>query len=166
MRASAALFVAAAFLAGGCSRHATVPTTHHVTIFYGRAGTEKLVPMQFNVDEKVAANPSALETYAVNQLLAGPVVGSDTFVQFPAGTHATISQRGKMVTVDLHGPIARSIQTGGTDEAALFKSLTYTLTGLPGVSSVQVLVEGKKLAALPGGQFELDEPLTRDTFSQ
>ena len=48
----------------------------------------------------------------------------------------------------------------------MFKSLTYTLTAMSGVKRVQVLVDGRKQLALPGGHFEIDEPLTRDTFAQ
>lgn len=120
--------------------------------------------MQFNVDPSMS--DTALEGYAVNQLLAGPSVARDTIVMFPAGTQATVSQQGSTAIVNLRGPISRSFQSGGTDEAAMFKSLTYTLTGLPGVSSVQVLIDGKKQASLPGGAFELDEPLTRSTFAE
>lgn len=163
MRASAALLVAVA-VATGCSRHATVPTAHHLTVYYCRAGSEQLVPMQFNVDPKLTG--TTLASYAVNQLLAGPTVSRDSFVLFPAGTQASVSLQARLATVDLHGPLGRSFQSGGTDEAAMFKSLTYTLTGLAGIHSVQVLIEGKKVAALPGGAFELDEPLTRDTFAQ
>jgi len=122
------------------------------------------VPMHFNVDAKL--DTASLAAYAVNQLLAGPTVGSDSFVLFPQGTQATVTLEGSVAAVDLHGRLSQSFQSGGTDEAAMFKSLTYTLTALPGVHSVQVLVDGKKVAALPGGAFELDEPLTRETFSQ
>jgi len=120
--------------------------------------------MHFNVSANL--DTPGLARYAVNQLLAGPTVGSDAFVLFPSGTQATVTLDGSLAEVDLHGSLSRSFQSGGTDEAAMFKSLTYTLTALPGVRSVQVLVEGKKVAALPGGAFELDEPLTRGTFSQ
>lgn len=120
--------------------------------------------MRFNVDPQLSG--TALESYAVNQLMAGPPVAGDTLVLFPPGTHAGVTQLGSIVTVNLRGPITRSFQSGSTDEAGMFKSLTYTLTGLPGVTAVQILVDGKKLAALPGGAFELDEPLNRNTFSE
>ncbi len=108
----------------------------------------------------------ALERYVVNQLILGPEVGRDNVVLFPAGTSAAVSQHGSTATVDLHGPLTRGLRSGHTDEAALFKSLTYTLTALPGVKAVQVEVNGKNMAAVPGGAFDISEPLTRETFAQ
>ena len=148
----------------GCSRHVTVPTAPHLTVYYCKAGSDDLVRIPFSVDPKLSG--SALATYALNQLLAGPSVGRDSIVLFPPGTEATVNIEGDVATVDLNGSIARSFQGGAGDEAGMFKSLTYTLTGLPGVKSVQVLVAGQKKAALPGGHFEIDEPLTRETFAQ
>jgi spore germination protein GerM len=148
----------------GCSRHGTAPPPPHLTVYYCKAGSDDLVRVPFSVDSKLSG--SALATYAVNQLLAGPSVGRDSVVLFPAGTQATVSTEGDMATVDLGGSVARSFQSGAGDEVGMFKSLTYTLTGLPGIKSVQVLVGGQKKAALPGGHLEIDEPLTRETFAQ
>lgn len=163
MRASAAIFFVALF-AAGCTRHPTVSQPHHITVYYCQAGSDKLMPVQFSIDPKLAG--SAAQSYALNQLLVGPTVGRDAVVLFPQGTQAALSHQGKTAIVDLTGTIAKSFQGGATDEAAMFKSLTYTLTAFPDVSGVQVLVAGQKAAALPGGHFELDEPLTRDTFAQ
>lgn len=107
-----------------------------------------------------------LASYAINQLLAGPPEGGDAVVLFPRGTNATVSTQGMTAVVDLTGGVERFLQRGGGDEVGMFKSLTYTLTALPGINRVQVLVGGRTVAALPGGQFELDEPLTRAMFAQ
>lgn len=162
-RASAAL-LAVLIIVAGCARHATTPPPSQVNIYYCKAGSDQLVRMPFTADAKLKG--PALATYALNQLLAGPSVGRDSLVLFPSGTQATVNIDGSVATVNLSGPIARSFQSGAGDEAGLFKSLTYTMTSLPGITSVQVLVDGNKRAALPGGHFELDEPLTRDTFAQ
>lgn len=118
----------------------------------------------FTVDPKLSG--AALYSYALNQQLAGPSVGRDSFVLFPAGTQASVTTQGDTAIVDLSGSVVRSFQSGAGDEVGMFKSLTFTLTGLPGIKSVQVLVAGQKQAALAGGHFEIDEPLTRDTFAQ
>ncbi len=107
-----------------------------------------------------------LASYAVNQLFAGPPEGGDAVVLFPRGTYATVSIQGTIAVVNLTGAVERFFQRGGGDEVGMFKSLTYTLTALPGINRVQVLVGGQTVAALPGGQFELDEPLTRAMFVQ
>jgi spore germination protein GerM len=108
---------------------------------------------------------AALANYAIAQLLAGPPVGRDRVVLFPNGTVARVTIEGDTAVVDISGSAARSFQSGAGDEVGMFKSLTFTLTGLPGIHRVQVLVAGQKAAALPGGHFEIDEPLTRDTFA-
>jgi spore germination protein GerM len=148
----------------GCARHAVAPSPPKISIYYCKAGSDQLVRVPFSVDPKLGG--SALAAYALNQLIAGPSVDRDSLVLFPTGTRATVTVDGDLATVDLSGPITRSFQSGAGDEAGLFKSLTYTMTSLSGIKSVQVLVDGQKRAALPGGHFELDEPLTRDTFAQ
>jgi spore germination protein GerM len=163
MRASAAI-VFVAFMAAGCTRHPSVSQPHQITVYYCQAGSDKLMPVQFSIDPKLQG--SAAQKYALNQLLVGPTVGRDAVVLFPQGTQASLSRQGKTAVVDLTGTIAKSFQGGATDEAAMFKSLTYTLTAFPDITGVQVLVGGQKVAALPGGHFELDEPLTKDTFAQ
>jgi spore germination protein GerM len=154
----------AVIVAAGCSRHATVTPNHQITVYYCKAGSGDLVRVPFTVDPKLSGN--ALQSYAVSQLLAGPSVGRDSFVLFPVGTQASVTTQGDVAVVDLSGSVVRSFQGGAGDEAGMFKSLTFTLTALPGVKSVQVLVAGQKQAALAGGHFEIDEPLTRDTFAQ
>ena len=161
-RAIAVLAVCAGLVS--CTHHATTASSPHITVYYCRAGTDQLVRMPFSVDSKLAA--PAVASYALGQLVAGPSTSRDQLVLFPAGTVATVSLDGDLATVNLDGPIARSFQSGAGDEAGLFKSLTYTMTGLPGVQRVQVTVAGARRASLPGGHFELDEPLTRDTFAQ
>jgi spore germination protein GerM len=162
-RASAAV-LAATLVLTGCTRHVTVPPSHQLTIYYCRVGSGNLVRMPFTIDPNL--NGQALATYAVNQLLAGPAVGRDSLVLFPAGTQATVTMGADTATVDFGGSLAHGYRGGAGDEAAMFKSLTYTLTALPGVKRVQVLVGGHKQDALPGGHFEIDEPLSRDTFAQ
>lgn len=154
----------AALVVAGCTRHLAVPPPHQATIYYCKAGTDELVRVPFSADPKLSR--SGLATVAVSQLLTGPSVGADSVALFPRGTTATVTVQGDTAIVDLKGPVERSFQSGGSDEAGMFKSLTYTLTGLPGVDKVSVLLGGRNVASLPGGQFELDEPLTRAMFAQ
>ncbi|MBC5824970.1 MAG: GerMN domain-containing protein [Candidatus Eremiobacteraeota bacterium] len=151
-------------LSAGCSRRAQVAMPRQITLYYCKAGSGALVPMKYTAD--AAMSGSALENYAVDQLLSGPAAGQDALVLFPAGTRAVVTQSGGTAIVDLKGPLTRPLRIGASDEIALFKSLTYTLTDLPAVKNVQVLIDGHRSAVLPGGGFELDEPLTRETFAQ
>jgi spore germination protein GerM len=135
-----------------------------VTVYFCRAGTDTLVPMPYSNNRQLQG--AQLEEFLVNQLLAGPDASQAGVVLFPAGTEATVDLNGSTLTVDLGGTLAQRFHGGASDEVALFKSLTFTATSVPGVTAVQVLVSGKKVATLPGGEFEIDEPLTRGTFAQ
>lgn len=159
--AAAAMAVVCAACTSRPSQQVTAP---HVTVYFCRAGTDTLVPMPFSVDARLQGE--RLESALVGQLLAGPAVAQASVVLFPPQTRAAVTLTGSTATVDFSGALAKPYRGGASDEVALFKSLTYTLTSVSGVSSVQVLVEGRKVSTLPGGEFELDEPLTRETFSQ
>lgn len=101
--------------------------------------------------------------YATVQDVAGPP--SDVkAIRFPEGTHVLgVSVSGAAATVDLSSDVSRSAGSA-LQENGEFKALTFTLTNIAGITSVQVLVEGKRLATLPGGNLEIDTPLTRSDF--
>ncbi|MBV8529797.1 MAG: GerMN domain-containing protein [Candidatus Eremiobacteraeota bacterium] len=162
----AALVAAMLASAFGCAKKPAqvVQAPGHFTVDFVDAGTEALAPSEYTVDPNLSGE--GLAEYAVTQLLAGPSTGRDTVVLFPAGTTINVTLNGDMAVADLGGPLVKSYTGGAEDEAAMFKSLVYTLTNVSGVNRVQVLLGGKKRAALPGGHMELDEPLTRGTFAQ
>jgi len=163
MRGWAAAAIAAT-LGAGCSHHPQPGQAPQVTVYFCRAGTDTLLPSSYSVNQRLAG--AELETALVGQLIAGPADAQDSVVLFPTGTSARVTVAGDVVTVDFGGALAQPFRGGASDEVALFKSLTYTITSVPGMKSVQVLVGGRKVATLPGGEFEIDEPLTRETFSQ
>ena len=140
------------------------PAAHQITVYYCKAGSDSLVAMHYSAGASLAGSP--LAQYTVSQLVAGPPDADSTLIVFPADTRATATLNGATVDVDLSGSITKHYAGGAGDEAGLFKSLTYTLTELPGVTAVQVSLNGQVEAALPGGHLELDEPLTRETFAQ
>ena len=167
---AAAICIALAMLAGCGHRgqsadHGQGPAAERqITVYYCKAGSDSLVAMHYSAGSALAG--SALAQYVASQLVAGPPDAATTLVVFPPDTRVHASQDGTTVTVDLSGSITKHYAGGSGDEAGLFKSLTYTLTELPGVSAVQVSLNGQVEAALPGGHLELDEPLTRETFAQ
>jgi len=148
----------------GCTAKSPTTVQPQVTVYFCKVGTDALVPTPFSVDKSLQG--SRLENALVAQLLAGPAVPTSTLVQFPSGTTATVELTGDLATVDLNGPIAKAYRGGASDEVGLFKSLTYTVTSVSGITRVQVTLAGRKTPTLPGGEFEIDEPLTRETFAQ
>ena len=70
---------------------------------------------------------------------------------------------GSTVDVDLSKEAGAAVE-GSFNESAEFKALVYSLTAQPGTTAVRVRIGGERVATLPGGHFELDEPLTRQSF--
>ena len=148
----------------GCTPKPPATVTPQVNVYFCKVGSDALVPTPFSVDKSLVG--SRLENALVAQLLAGPAVPTSTVVQFPSGTTATVDLAGDLATVDLNGSIAKGYRGGASDEIGLFKSLTYTVTSVSGIARVQVTIAGRTVPTLPGGEFEIDEPLTRETFAQ
>lgn len=101
--------------------------------------------------------------YAAVQAVAGPASDVQA-VRFPPGTRVvSASVNGSTAVVDLSSDVER--QAGGTfGENGEFKALAFTVTGVPGIDALKVTVAGQTLPTLPGGNFELDQPLHRSDF--
>ena len=153
------LVVAAAASWWFVGRHTGEPDS--VTVYYSKADGSTLVP--WTVSLGPARDKNSVALYAAVQAVAGPADGIDA-VRFPRGTHVLSAVvDGSTADVDLSPEVGAHVE-GSFDEIAEFRALVYTLTALPGVSSVRVKVGGQSVATLPGGHFELDEPLTRQSF--
>jgi hypothetical protein len=102
--------------------------------------------------------------YASVQEVAGPPAEVDA-VRFPPGTHVLSTRvAGSTATVDLSREVDGGMG-GSFSENGEFEALVFTLTDIPGINSVQVLVDGQRVETLPGGHLELDAPLRRSDFS-
>ncbi len=153
-----------AIAAGAWWYHSRHRIGDSIVVYYTKLDGRSEVPWRVSLGP--ARDRHSVALYAAAQALAGPAsdIGA---VRFPPGTHVrAIELDGSTVDVDISGEVAKSAE-GGFTENAEFKSLVWTLTDpqtLPGVESVRIRVDGTRVATLPGGHFELDEPLTRTTF--
>ena len=113
--------------------------------------------------ETAAEHQKNTVLYAAVQAVAGPPSDVEA-VRFPNGTHVLdVHVTGSTATIDLSNEVSQS--SGGTlTETGEFKGLVYTVTSVPGIDAVQVLVAGRKLESLPGGHLELDQPLHRSDW--
>ena len=101
--------------------------------------------------------------FAATQAVAGPPDGVAS-VRFPLGTYVrSVQVDGSTVVVDLSKDVER-LAGGSFSESAALKSLVWTMTGLPGIHSVVLLVDGSRVGVIPGGHIELDEPLGRSDW--
>lgn len=102
--------------------------------------------------------------YASVQEVAGPPAEVEA-VRFPPRTHVlSASVSGTTATVDLSKDVTGGMG-GSFSETGEFEALVFTLTDIRGINSVQVLVDGRRVETLPGGNLELDTPLRRSDFS-
>lgn len=144
------------------------PAAEHITVYYTKDDGTSEVPWTITVrsrqpGENDIARMNYLVLYAASQAVTGPP-SSVAAIRFPAGTHVlTATVAGSTANIDLSSEVAQP-PLGASTETGEFKSLVWTLTALPGIDAVNVLVAGKKVAALPGGSFELDEPLRRSDW--
>jgi len=132
-----------------------------VTVYYCKTDGQTLVPWKLTLGP--ARDRKSVAFYAATQAVAGPSSDIDA-IRFPSGTivHA-VDVDGSTAIVDLGGALAKPT-AGSFAESAEFKALVWTLTALPGIGSVQVKLDGIRVPTLPGGHFELDEPLSRASF--
>jgi spore germination protein GerM len=153
------VFVAYRFMAGRVRGGA-----ESIVVYYTK--TDGITEVPWRVTLGPARDRKSVAFYAAAQALAGPATDVEA-IRFPAGTHVrALEIAGSVVDVDLSNEVSKSAE-GGLAETAEFKSLVWTLTDpktLPGVDAVRIRVDGTRVATLPGGHFELDEPLSRTTF--
>lgn len=100
----------------------------------------------------------ALATAVVQALLTGP---TDPYLSqsLPTGTRLLrpVTVAGGVATVDLSGEMERL--QGSAESSIAVNSLLFTLTEIPGVDRVQILVNGKRDAVV--GNYQFTEPMAR-----
>ncbi len=140
----------------------TAQTAASLGVYYVKPDGDSLVKWNVSLNPK-ASDVASVAFYATAQAVAGPAPDIDA-VRFPAGTVVRSAHvAGGTVTVDLGGNVDGP-QSGSFAESGEFKALVWTLTSLPGITQVQVEINGARVATLPGGHLELDEPLTRHSW--
>jgi hypothetical protein len=139
-----------------------------IPIYYTKLDGKTLAEMRVSMrprqaDESAAERLHNVVLYAAVQAIAGPPNDVQA-IRFPPGTRVLeASVNGSTATLDLSKALEQ--QAGGTfGENGEFKALVYTITGIQGIDAVQILVEGNRLESLPGGNFELDQPLHRSDW--
>lgn len=104
-----------------------------------------------------------LPTAAVEALLAGP---TDPYLSktFPEGTRllGPVVVSAGVATVNLSGEI-RQLH-GSSSSSRAVDSLLLTLTDVPGIQQVQILVDGQKGVVV--GNYKFDVPMRKETVSE
>jgi hypothetical protein len=148
--------------------HRTPGAGETLPIYYTKLDGKTLAEMRVSMrprqpDESATERLHNVVLYAAVQAIAGPPSNVQA-IRFPPGTRVLDARvNGSTATLDLSKGLEQ--QAGGTfGENGEFKALVYTITGIQGIDAVQILVEGNRLETLPGGNFELDQPLHRSDW--
>jgi spore germination protein GerM len=96
----------------------------------------------------------------LEKILEGPPVTSLIPVMPPGTKLNSVKQEGDLMVVDLSGEL-KDYKGGSTSERLIVQSILLSLTELPGVKRVQLLIDGKKEEYLPQGTV-IEEPMTRE----
>ena len=155
-------------LVAGCSLFQRAAAPEHLDVYYTKSDGSTLGKWSVSLrppqgSESAAEHQKNTVLYAAVQAVAGPPSDVQA-IRFPNGTHVIDAHvTGSTAVVDLSNDVSK--QAGGTfGESGEFKGLVYTVTGVPGINAVQILVDGRKLDSLPGGHLELDQPLHRSDW--
>jgi spore germination protein GerM len=162
------LLIVVAFGSWWYLSHRTPAVSNQITVYYTKMDGSSEAAWKLSVSPPKAGTSAGQQLhetafYAAVQAVAGPPSDAEA-IRFPTGTQVnSVTISGSTATVDLSADVEK--QPGGSfGENGEFKSLVYTVTALPGINAVQITVAGKKIAALPGGHLELDQPLHRSDW--
>ena len=139
-----------------------------ITVYYTKLDGTTEVPWTITMRPQASGESGAerlhnAALYAAVQAVAGPSSTIDA-IRFPPGTHVrSVLVDGSTAVVDL-SPEVRLAAGGSLGESGEFKSLVWTLTGLPGINAVAIRIDGQHIDALPGGHLALDTPLRRSDW--
>ncbi|HCF49988.1 MAG TPA: hypothetical protein DER60_06880 [Syntrophomonas sp.] len=111
---------------------------------------------------KVASDQlQAVAEAVVNELIAGPK-GAGLVKTIPPETKLlAVSIQDAMATVDFSKELKTKHWGGSTGESMTIMSIVNSLTELPGIEKVQILIEGQKEDTL-AGHWDLSSPISRD----
>lgn len=136
-----------------------------ILLWFSDAQAMYMVP----VSRKAVVVPADPETRAlllVSELLKGPGNRFRLAPSFPRGTEVlTLSIHNRVAEIDFNQALVDNHCGGTAGEWATLNSLVLTLTEMPEISKVQILIEGKKKEAV-FGHLSTEEPLRRGIINR
>ncbi|SDT28864.1 germination protein M [Paenibacillaceae bacterium GAS479] len=118
------------------------------------------VTIQAKLDSKLTPQAQALELL-VDGGAYSKLLPAGFSAVLPKGTqilNVAVDAKTKLASVEFSKQFA---DYNEQDERRILEAITYTLTGMEGIQSVELWEEGEKLPEMPIGQFPLDRALSR-----
>ncbi|MEX2356667.1 MAG: GerMN domain-containing protein [Thermaerobacterales bacterium] len=128
-----------------------------ITLYFADHQAQHAVPEQRVIELAAGGDAETVLVAAMGELLRGPE-DPYLFGVLPSETVLIAAELdGGLARVDLN---AASTVAGSAAELIALRAIAYTLTDLPDVERVQLLIEGRSDASL-GGHVTLEQPLDR-----
>jgi len=127
-----------------------------VNLYFSDSQAMYLVP-----EKRKILKTSTLARHIVNELIKGPI-NPDLYPTIPEGTSINeVYIAGDIAYIDLSEEVFKNHPGGSSGELMTVYSMVNTLTEIPPIRSVQILVEGNERESLVG-HVDISRPLLRD----
>lgn len=125
-----------------------------LTLYFAEQSAMYLVPVT-----RLVPKTKAVARATIEELIRGPETESGLSPVIPAGTRClSVKLDQGTLTVDFSRELRDHHSGGSTGEALTIGGIVHSLSALPGVEQVQILIEGKSGESI-GGHVVLSEPL-------
>lgn len=137
------------------------PAAREATLYFADDQALYLVPEKHSIQVDNNNDVQKLAEAVVKELIAGPRQ-SDLLRTIPKESRLlSIKIDQGVATVDFSQEFQTKNPGGSTGETMAVYSVVYSLTELPGIKKVQLLIDGQKKDTLVG-HLDISQPLTRD----
>ena len=131
-----------------------------VQLWFSNKDVLYMVPVS-HYPNRIPDGVADLALLLVNALIEGPGSDLPLLKSFPAGTEVlSVKAVDQTIEIDFNRLFVENFPGGSAQEWAILNSLVLTLTEIPEIQYVQILVEGRKEAAALGHMYTA-EPLIR-----
>lgn len=164
------LFVAALMLSGcdktpGVQKPDETPNaqmiSEEITLYFSDDQAMYLIPEDREIKIDKESTPVMMAEAIVKELIAGPTDTKFIATIPPEAKLLSIKITDDIASVDFSEELKSKHPGGSTGELMTLNSLANSLTELPEINQVQILINGEKVESL-AGHADLTQPLTRD----